>query len=150
VNTLHSHFLWTRYVGVLLISSTHPYVSLPRVDSAPTTTVLRFMSLETGGVHPLAKAPDLQLDTTLPVSLLDVRADVIGDQIILVLVDLRNEAPESDAIYLVDWKEGLMTLVRSVIARPHSDFISNVRSTARQMGLTRARSPFSPRNSCSS
>ncbi|KAI9439012.1 hypothetical protein H4582DRAFT_108072 [Lactarius indigo] len=86
-------------------------LSLPRVDSAPTSTVLRFMSLETGGAHPLAKLPDLRLDTQLPVSLLDVRADVIGDQIVLVLVDLRNDAPESDAIYLVDWKQGLMSLV---------------------------------------
>jgi hypothetical protein len=88
------------------------HLSLPRLDSAPTTTVLRFMSLETGGVHPQAKLPDLRLDTHLPVSLLDVRADVIGDQIVLVLVDLRNDHPESDAIYLVDWKQGLMTLVR--------------------------------------
>ena len=70
------------------------------------------MSLEAGGAHPLAKLPDLRLDTHLPVSLLDVRADVIGDQIVLVLVDLRTEAPESDAIYLVDWKQGLMTLAR--------------------------------------
>ncbi|KAH8977029.1 hypothetical protein EDB86DRAFT_2838579 [Lactarius hatsudake] len=86
-------------------------LSLPRVDGAPTSTVLRFMSLETGGAHPLAKLPDLRLDTQLPVSLLDVRADVIGDQIVLVLVDLRNDVPESDAIYLVDWKQGLMSLV---------------------------------------
>ncbi|KAH9059411.1 hypothetical protein EDB83DRAFT_2607181 [Lactarius deliciosus] len=86
-------------------------LSLPRVDGAPTSTVLRFMSLETGGAHPLAKLPDLRLDTQLPVSLLDVRADVIGDQIVLVLVDLRNDAPESDAIYLVDWRQGLMSLV---------------------------------------
>jgi hypothetical protein len=100
---------WTRHTSVpfLLI-----HLSLPLVDSAPTTTVLRFMSLETGGAHPLAKLPDLRLDTHLPVNLLDVRADVIGDQIVLVLVDLRTEAPESDAIYLVDWKQGLMTLVR--------------------------------------
>jgi hypothetical protein len=76
------------------------------------------MSLETGGVHPQAKLPDLRLDTHLPVSLLDVRADVIGDQIVLVLVDLRNEHPESDAIYLVDWKQGLMTLVRRRLSSP--------------------------------
>ena len=93
-------------------------VSLPLVDSEPTTTVLRFMSLETGGAHPLAKLPDLRLDTQLPVSLLDVRAAVIGDQIVLVLVDLRAEAPESDAIYLVDWKQGLMTLVHLSLLRP--------------------------------
>ncbi|KAN0129012.1 hypothetical protein V8E53_013162 [Lactarius tabidus] len=94
-------------------------LSLPRLDSAPTTTVLRFMSLETGGVHPQAKLPDLRLDTHLPVSLLDVRADVIGDQIVLVLVDLRNDHPESDAIYLVDWKQGLMTLVHRA---PHGTY----------------------------
>ena len=87
-------------------------LSLPRVDSTPTETVLRFMSLETGGAHPQAKLPDLRLDTHLPVSLLDVRADVIGDQIVLVLVDLRTDYPESDAIYLVDWKQGQMTLVK--------------------------------------
>ncbi|KAF8495686.1 hypothetical protein F5888DRAFT_1804665 [Russula emetica] len=64
-------------------------------------TVLRFMSLETGGVHPLATEPDIQLNTDLSVNLLDVRADVIGgDQIVLVLVDLRIHNPESDAIYL--------------------------------------------------
>ncbi|KAH9172579.1 hypothetical protein EDB89DRAFT_2069653 [Lactarius sanguifluus] len=51
-------------------------LSLPRVDGAPTSTVLRFMSLETGGAHPLAKLPDLRLNTQLPVNLLDVRADV--------------------------------------------------------------------------
>ena len=70
------------------------------------------MSLETGGVHPLAKEPDLPLDTQLPVNLLDVRADIIGDHIVLVLVDLRPDNPESDAIYLVDWKQGRITLVR--------------------------------------
>ena len=85
--------------------------SLPRLDNAPTKTILRFMSLETGGAHPLAREADLQLDTTLPVNLLDVRADVIGDQIVLVLVDLRTEDPDSDVIYLVDWKQGRMTLV---------------------------------------
>jgi hypothetical protein len=69
------------------------------------------MSLETGGAHPLATEPDIQLDTELSVNLLDVRADVIGDQIVLVLVDLRIHNPESDAIYLVDWKRGRMTLV---------------------------------------
>jgi hypothetical protein len=69
------------------------------------------MSLETGGAHPLAREADLQLDTTLPVDLLDVRADIIADQIVLVLVDLRTEDPQSDVIYLVDWKLGRMTLV---------------------------------------
>jgi hypothetical protein len=103
----------------LFFSQTPPIVSLPRLDSTPTATVLRFMSLETGGVHPQAKLPDLRLDTHLPVSLLDVRADVIGDQIVLVLVDLRNEHPESDAIYLVDWKQGLMTLVHRA---PHGTY----------------------------
>ena len=73
------------------------------------------MSLETGGAHPLARDADLQLDTTLPVNLLDVRADVIGDQIVLVLVDLRTDDPESDVIYLVDWKQGRMTLVSQTL-----------------------------------
>jgi hypothetical protein len=45
--------------------------------------------IETGGAHPLATEPHIQLDTELSVNLLDVRADVIGDQIVLVLVDLR-------------------------------------------------------------
>ena len=85
--------------------------SLPRLDSSATRTILRFMSLERGGAHPLAREPDLQLDTELSVNLLDVRADVIGDQIVLVLVDLRIQNPENDAIYLVDWKQGQMTLV---------------------------------------
>jgi hypothetical protein len=40
-----------------------------------------------------------------------VRADVIGDQIVLVLVDLRIQSPENDTIYLIDWKQGKMTLV---------------------------------------
>jgi hypothetical protein len=115
VNPRSSFPLWTPCTPLpafSFFSQTPPIVSLPRLDSTPTATVLRFMSLETGGVHPQAKLPDLRLDTHLPVSLLDVRADVIGDQIVLVLVDLRNEHPESDAIYLVDWKQGLMTLVR--------------------------------------
>jgi hypothetical protein len=85
--------------------------SLPQVDGMGTKTLLRFMSLETGGAHPLAREHDIPLDTELSVSLLDVRVDVIGDQIVLVLVDLRIHNPESDAIYLVDWKRGRMTLV---------------------------------------
>jgi hypothetical protein len=90
--------------------------SFPRDDDhdAPTKTVLRFLSLETGGAHPLAREADLKLDTTLPVDLLDIRADVIGDQIVLVLVDLRVEDPECDVIYLVDWKQGRMTLVSRI------------------------------------
>ncbi|KAF8488043.1 hypothetical protein F5888DRAFT_1352364 [Russula emetica] len=47
----------------------------------------------------------------LSLNLLNVRADVIGDQIVLVLVELRIHIPESDAICLVDWKRGRMTLV---------------------------------------
>ncbi|KAI0252941.1 hypothetical protein BJV78DRAFT_1281278 [Lactifluus subvellereus] len=86
-------------------------LSLRQTDDSPTTTVLRFMSLKTGGVHPLAKEPHLPLHTQLPVSFLNVRADIIGDYIVLVLVDLRPNNPERDAIYLVDWKKGLMTLV---------------------------------------
>jgi hypothetical protein len=85
--------------------------SLPPVDGIASKTILRFMSLETGGAHPLATEPDIQLDTELSVHLLDVRADVIGDHIVVVLVDLRIHNPESDAIYLVDWKRGRMTLV---------------------------------------
>jgi hypothetical protein len=85
--------------------------SLPSVDSTVSKTILRFMSLKTGGPHPLATEPDIQLGTELSVNLLDVRADVIGDQIVLVLVDLRTRNPESEAIYLVDWKWGRMALV---------------------------------------
>ena len=52
-------------------------------DSFLTATVLRF--IETGGAHPLAqgKLPDPRLGTHFPVSSLDVRADAIGDQILL-------------------------------------------------------------------
>ena len=64
------------------------------------------MSVETGRAHPLAREADLQLDTDLPVNLLDIQADVIGEQTVLVLVDLHTEDPESDVIYLVDWKQG--------------------------------------------
>jgi hypothetical protein len=85
--------------------------SLPPVDGRASKTILRFMSLKTGGAHPLATEPDIQLDTELSVNLLDVRADIIGDQIVVVLVDLRIHNPESDSIYLVDWKRGRMTLV---------------------------------------
>jgi hypothetical protein len=85
--------------------------SLPTVDRTATKTILRFMSLETGGAHPLATEPDIRLNTELSVNLLDVRADVIGDHIVLVVVDLRIQNPENDAIYLVDWKRGRMTLV---------------------------------------
>ena len=84
-------------------------------DEETTTTVLRFMSLETGGIHPLAKKADIPLETRLPVNMLDVRADIIGEHVVLVLVDLRPDDPEDDAIYLVDWKRGTMTLVRKKI-----------------------------------
>jgi hypothetical protein len=70
------------------------------------------MSLETGGIHPLAKKADIPLETQLPVNMLDVRADIIGEHVVLVLVDLRPNDPEDDAIYLVDWKRGTMRLVR--------------------------------------
>ncbi|KAF8488049.1 hypothetical protein F5888DRAFT_1879353 [Russula emetica] len=50
------------------------------------------------------------LDTELSVDLLDVGVDVIGGQIVLALVDLHIHIPESDTIYLVDWKRGRMTL----------------------------------------
>jgi hypothetical protein len=53
------------------------------------------MSLETGGVHPLAKEGDLQLDTELSVSLLDVRADVIGDHIVLVSSTCARTTPKA-------------------------------------------------------
>jgi hypothetical protein len=85
--------------------------SLLPVDSMASKTILRFMSLEMGGAHPLAAEPDIQLNTELSVNLLDVRSDLIGDHIVVVLVDLRIHHPESDAIYLVDWKRGRMTLV---------------------------------------
>jgi hypothetical protein len=85
--------------------------SLPPVDGTAAKTVLQFMSLETCGPHPLAREPDIQLDMELSVNLLDVRADVIGDHVVLVLVDLRIRNPEGDTIYLVDWKRGRVTLV---------------------------------------
>jgi hypothetical protein len=87
-------FLW-------LLLSLFMY-SLPPVDSMASKTILRFMSLETGGAHPLATEPDIQLDTELSMNLLDVRADVIRDNIVVALVDLRIHHLESDAIYLVD------------------------------------------------
>jgi hypothetical protein len=114
------------------------------------------MSLETGGAHPLAMEPDIQLDTELSVNLLDVRADVIGDQIVLVLVDLRIHNPENDTIYLVDWKRGRMTLVSRVRLMyavrhgahkrpfsPHLIFPPTFRYTVRQTGRMKARSPYS-------
>jgi hypothetical protein len=119
------------------------------------------MSLETGGAHPLATEPDIQLDTELSVNLLDVRADVIGDQIVLVLVDLRIHNPESDAIYLVDWKRGRMTLVSRVhlmyavrhgriSARSQLNFPPTFRYTVRQTGRMKARSLCSLKIWCSS
>jgi hypothetical protein len=99
-------FLW------LLLSFFFPFMySLPPVDSMASKTNLRFMSIETGSAHPLAAEPDIQLDTELSVNLLDVRLDVIGDHIVVVLVDLFIHHPESDAIHLVDRKRGRMTLV---------------------------------------
>ena len=59
----------------------------------------------------MATDPDIQLDTELSVNLLHVRADVIGDHIVVILVDLRIHSQESDAIYLVDWRRGRMMLV---------------------------------------
>jgi hypothetical protein len=59
--------------------------SLPLFDDTATRTVFRFMGLETGGAHPLAGELDIQLDTELSANLLDVQAEVIGDQIVLVL-----------------------------------------------------------------
>jgi len=59
----------------------------------------------------LVREADLQLDTTLPFNLFDVRADVMSDYIVLVLVDLRTDDPDSDVIYLVDWKQGCMVLI---------------------------------------
>jgi hypothetical protein len=46
--------------------------SFPPVDSMTLKTILRFMSIETGGAHPMATEPDIQLDTELSVNLLDV------------------------------------------------------------------------------
>ena len=93
--------------------------SLPMVNGMASKTILRLMSLETGGAHPLATESDIQLDTELSVNLLDVRADVIGDHIVVVLVDLRIRNPESDSIYLVDWKRGRMTLVSRASCMQH-------------------------------
>jgi hypothetical protein len=56
--------------------------SLPPVDSMASKTILRYMSLEKGGAHPLATEPDIQLETELSVNLLNVRADVIEDHIV--------------------------------------------------------------------
>ena len=64
-----------------------------------------------GGAHPLVRDADLQLNMDLPVNLLDVWVDVIGEQIVLMLIDLRTEDPESDVIHLIDWKQGCMNLV---------------------------------------
>jgi hypothetical protein len=85
--------------------------SLPWLDDAPTRTVLQFMSSEMGSVHLLVWEADLQLDMDLPVNLLNIWVDVIGEQIMLVLVDLYTKDPESDVIHLVDWKQGCMNLV---------------------------------------
>jgi hypothetical protein len=46
--------------------------SLPPVDGMASKTNLRFMSIETGGAHPMATEPDIQLDMELSVNLLDV------------------------------------------------------------------------------
>ena len=74
------------------------------------------MSLETGGAHPLAKEPDIQLDTALALSPHNVRMDIMGDIVVLILANLRNEKDtESDCIYLVDWKQGRMTLVSHIL-----------------------------------
>jgi hypothetical protein len=52
--------------------------------------VLQFMCLKMGGAHPLMWKADLQLDTDLPINLLDMRADIIEEQIVLMLVDLHS------------------------------------------------------------
>jgi hypothetical protein len=52
--------------------------------------VLQFIGLKMGGAHPLTQEADLQLDMDLPINLLNVRADVIEEQIVLVLVDLHS------------------------------------------------------------
>jgi hypothetical protein len=75
------------------------------------------MSLETGGTHPRAMEPDIQLDKEL--SVLGVRAGVIENQIVLVLVDLRIHNPDSDAIYLMDRKHGWMTLLSRASCMQH-------------------------------
>jgi hypothetical protein len=88
-------FLW------LLLSFFFPFMySFPPADGLASKTNLRFMSLETDGAHPLATEPDIQLYTELSVNLLDVRSDVIGDHIVVVLVDLPIHNPESDVIIL--------------------------------------------------
>jgi hypothetical protein len=81
----------------------------------PRTTLV-FMSVETGGAHQLAKKPNIQLDTELHLSPNNVRMDIMGDNIILLLVNMRREEnPESDSIYLVDWKQGYMALVSHML-----------------------------------
>jgi hypothetical protein len=99
-----------------------------RVDGTAAKTVFRFMSLETCGPHPLAREPDIQLDTELSVNLLDVRADVIGDHVVLVLVDLCIRNPEGDTIYLVDWKRWQVTLVSRASCMRHGMGARSARS----------------------
>jgi hypothetical protein len=77
--------------------------------------ILKFMSIETGGVHPLAKEPDIDLDTELSFRS-NVKMGFIGDHIVLVLAYLHNDwGPEGDEIYLVDWKQGRVTLVSHIL-----------------------------------
>jgi hypothetical protein len=68
----------------------------------------------------LAREPDVQLDKELSVNQLDVRAGVIGNQIVLVLVDLRIHNPDSDAIYLMDRKHGRMMPVSRASCMQHA------------------------------
>jgi hypothetical protein len=110
------------------------------------TTVLRFISLEMGGIHPLAKKVDIPLEIRLPMNMLDMRADIIGEHIVLILVDLRPDNLEDDTIYLVDWKQGTMSLIRSnpfffLMTRMGS---APLRGSSDRMGRTRARSLYSP------
>ena len=63
---------------------------------------------------------DLQLDTPLPFNLFDVRADMMSDYIVLVLVDLRTDDPDSDVIYLVDWKQVCMVLISQMPCKTQS------------------------------
>jgi hypothetical protein len=105
---------------------------------------------------PLVDSTRTKTDMELSMNLLDVRADVIGDQIVLVLVDLQIHNPVSNVIYLLDWKRGLMMLVSrascmqygTAWAHKHPfssqlNFPPTFWHTVRQTGRMKACSPYS-------
>ena len=68
-----------------------------------------------GGAHPLAREYDFQLDSELSVYP-DARVDIMGDQIVLA-------NPRREAIYLVDWKQGRMTVASHAYTQKAPIFI---------------------------